>query len=111
MALVKVDLTGAIEAGQTILAHVTAKDWQQYMQTMGIAASDVANYLCQAVLHDQTGPGPVLAAGSADHAQAAALLESAQKAMHEPVGSVLSETWKVFIANLQKWLLSLGIKI
>ena len=111
MALIKVDLTGAIEAGQLILSHVTAKDWQQYPQTMGIAASNVANYLCQAVLHDQTGPGPVLAAASPEHALASEVLDSAKKAMHEPIGSVLSETWKTFFANLTKWLLSLGIKI
>lgn len=111
MALVKVDLPGAIEAGQTIIAHVTAKDYQNYMQTVGVAASNVANYLAQAVLHDNPGPGPVLAKGSPEHAQAAELYASAQAAMHEPVGSVLSETWKTFLANLEKWLLSLGIKI
>ena len=109
MALVKVDLTGAIEAGQEIVKHATAGDIPKFKSTIGVAGSNVGNYLSQVVVHDDDTPGPVLAGES--HALHSELYESYKAAFAEPAGSVLSETWKTFYANLVKWLLSLGIKI
>lgn len=109
MALVLVDVTGALTAGQVLLSHFTAGDLKNYESTAVIAASNIANYLGQVVVHDTPPtpvpvPAPVLSVPP-EHVDFFKSLLAPAQAAHaaEPVGSVLSVTIAFFIAQLQAW--------
>ncbi len=96
------------QAAQDLMSHRT--DWQSFELDCSTDVLTLASLTAQGLLKNAGTPGPVLALDPT-HKQAiidgyTAAVEIQKKA--EIAGSVLSETIKTFIANMEKWLRSMG---